>query len=104
MIIQNGYIQIKKQEGGGLKKGVPQPIVEKWCEPIPCNIRMNRSDHKGTYIDGRFVQTSATILIEENDFEAKRLRVVDNRGRELGEFEIQDIQYLHAVEATQITV
>ena len=43
-------------------------------------------------------------LIEENDFTAKRLRLVDNRGTELGEFEIQDIQYLESVGATQITV
>lgn len=104
MIIENGYIQIKKQDGGGLVHGVPQPIKERWCEPIPCNIRKNRSDHKGTYIDGKFVQTSATILIEIEDFEAKRLRLVDNRGTELGEFEIQDIQYLSAVGATQIIV
>lgn len=104
MIIENGYIQIKKQEGGGLLNGIPQPIKERWCEPIPCNIRKNKSDHRGTYIDGKFIQTSSTILIEENDFTAKRLRLVDNRGTELGEFEIQDIQYLESVGATQITV
>ena len=55
MIIENGYIQIKKQEGGGLLNGIPQPIKERWCEPIPCNIRKNKSDHRGTYIDGKFI-------------------------------------------------
>ncbi len=104
MIIENGYIQIKKQEGGGMLNGIPQPIKERWCDPIPCNIRKNKSDHRGTYADGKFHQTTATILIEVNDFDAQRLRLVDNRGTELGEFEIQDIQYLHAVGATQITI
>ncbi len=104
MIIENGHIQIKTQQGGGIVGGIPQPVTQTWSEPIACNIRKNKSDHRGTYADGKFHQMTATILVEGNDFDAKRIKVVDNRGKELGEFEIQDIQYLHAVGATQITI
>ncbi len=84
--------------------GIPQPVVETWSEPIPCNIRKNKSDHKGTYTDGKFIQCAATLLIEPQEFTAKRIKVTDNREQILGEFEVQDVQYLHAVEALQITV
>nr|UWD59176.1 MAG: hypothetical protein [Bacteriophage sp.] len=32
------------------------------------------------------------------------MKLTDNRGVDLGEFEVQDITYLEAVEALQITV
>ena len=104
MIIENGFIQTKSTSGGGLIHGVPQPVVEAWSDPIPCNIRKSSSDHKGTYTDGKFVRCAATILIEPQEFTAKRIRVTDNTGQELGEYEVQDIQYLHAVEALQLTI
>lgn len=104
MIIQNGTLQTKTTTGGGMLHGIPQPVVETWSEPTPCNIRKSKSDHQGTYIDGHFTQTAATLLIEPQEFTAKRIKVTDNRGTELGEFEVQDVQYLHAVEALQITV
>ena len=104
MIIENGHIQTLTTTGGGMLHGIPQPVVEQWSDPIPCNIRKNKSDHKGTYTDGKFIQCAAILLIEPQEFTAKRIKVTDNRENELGEFEVQDVQYLHAVEALQITV
>lgn len=104
MIIVNGTIQVKKKTGGGMLNGIPQPATETWGEPIPCNIKYNRSDHLGTYTDGRFVQLAATILIEPQQFDATHIKVTDNRGQCLGEHEVQDVQYLHAVEALQLTI
>lgn len=104
MIIQNGLLFTIETIGGGLLHGIPQKVEERQGDPIPCNIVKNKSDHQGTYQDGKFKQFAATVLIEPQDFTAKRVRLTDNRGEDLGEFEVQDITYLAAVDALQITV
>lgn len=104
MIIQNGFLFTIDTTEGGLLHGIPQKVETKQIDPIPCNIVKNKSDHQGTYQDGKFTQFAAKVLIEPQDFTAKRVRLTDNRGMDLGEFEVQDITYLEAVEALQITV
>lgn len=84
--------------------GIPQKVEKTTSKPIPCNIVKNKSDHQGTYQDGKFTQFAAKILIEPQDFTAKRVKITDNRDKDLGEFEVQDITYLEAVDALQITV
>ena len=71
--------------------GIPQKVEPKQSDPIPCNIVKNKSDHQGTYQDGKFKQFAAKVLIEPQDFTAKRVKLTDNRGTDLGEFEVQDI-------------
>nr|WP_308570823.1 hypothetical protein [uncultured Prevotella sp.] len=106
--IINGYIQVKQTTGGGMQNGVPVPVTTTLGDPIPANISKSKSDHKGTYIDGKFVQVQATILIDPQPptFSAttKRIVVTDNMGNQLGDFEIQDITYLDVADVTQITV
>jgi hypothetical protein len=104
MIIENGYIQTKMKTGGGVINGIPQPAVTSWGDPIPCNIKKSTDDRMGTYIDGNFRRVQATILIEPQEFEAKEIKVTDNRDKVLGEFEVQSITFLHATQALQITV
>lgn len=104
MIIHNGFLFTIDTTGGGLLHGIPQKVENKQGYPIPCNIVKNKSDHQGTYQDGKFKQFAAKVLIEPQDFTAKRVKLTDNRGVDLGEFEVQDITYLEAVEALQITV
>lgn len=104
MVIANGTIQIKIQTGGGMLHGIPQPIKTSWSEPIPANISKSRDDRRGTYIDGNFKQVQATILIEPQEFEATRIKVTDNRDKELGEFEVQSVTFLEAAQALQITI
>lgn len=104
MIIVNGYIEAKTTTGGGMLHGVVQPVVESWGSKIPCNIRENRSDHQGQYIGGNFVRYAATLLIEPQSFTAKRIRITDNLGNDMGEYEVQSLRYLQAVEALELTV
>ncbi len=104
MIIQNGFLFTIDTTEGGLLHGIPQKVETKQSDPIPCNIVKNKSDHQGTYQDGKFKQFAAKVLIEPQDFTAKRVKLTDNRGTDLGEFEVQDITYLAAVDALQITV
>lgn len=104
MIVANGHLVTVGTAGGGLLHGVPQKAQTVLGDPIPCNIVKNKSDHQGTYQDGKFRQVAATVLIERQDFTAKRVRLTDNRGADLGEFEVQDVTCLEAVDALQITV
>ena len=104
MIIHNGFLFTIDTTGGGLLHGIPQKVENKQGAPIPCNIVNNKSDHHGTYQDGKFKQFAAKVLIEPQDFTAKRVKLTDNRGTDLGEFEVQDITYLETVDALQITV
>ncbi len=104
MIIPNGFLFTIDTTGGGMLHGIPQKVETKQGDPIPCNIVKNKSDHQGTYQDGKFKQFAAKVLIEPQDFTAKRVKLTDNRGTDLGEFEVQDITYLEAVDALQITV
>ena len=104
MIVTNGTLFTVNTTGGGMLHGVPQKVETVLGAPIPCNIVRNKSDHQGTYQDGKFRQFAATVLIEPQDFTAKRVWLTDNRGADFGEFEVQDIAYLEAVDALQITV
>lgn len=104
MIIANGTIQAKTKAGGGMLNGIPQPVTETWGEPIPCNIKYNKSDQLGNYADGKFVQIAATILIDPQEFNTTHIKVTDNLGQNLGEHEVQNVQYLHAVDALQLTI
>lgn len=104
MIIANGTIQIATRTGGGVIHGIPQPVKTVWSDPIPANIVKSKDDKKGTYIDGKFRQVQATILIEPQAFNADRIKVRDNRRRDLGEFEVQDVVFLDATQALQITI
>lgn len=87
-----------------MSHGVPQPVQTTWSEPIPCNISKSKDDRRGTYVDGNFKQVQATLLIEPQDFDASQVKVTDNRGRELGEFEVQSVTFLEATQALQITI
>ena len=105
--ITNGFIQVKGTTGGGMQDGIPVPVTTTWSDPIPANIRKNKSDHRGTYVDGKFVQIQATILIDPQPSSfssAKRIKVTDNMSNELGEFEIQDLTFLDVADVIQITV
>ncbi len=104
MIVPNGFLITIATTGGGLLHGIPQKVETTLGDPIPCNIVKNKSDHQGTYQDGKFRQFAATVLIEPQDFTAKRVKLTDIRGADLGEFEVQDITLLEAVGALQITV
>jgi hypothetical protein len=104
MIICNGTLQAETATGGGIVHGKPQAATVTWGDRINCNISYSTSDHKGTYVDGGFTRTAATLLIEPQEFNAKRIKVTDNLGADLGTYEVQSIHYLQAVGCLQITI
>jgi hypothetical protein len=104
MIIYNGTLQTVEVSGGGMSYGRPVPVTETLGAEIACNIRTIKSDHQGVIVDGVFTQSSFEVLVEVENFTAKRVVLTDNRGNRLGDFQVQDVQHLDYVGAVKITV
>lgn len=102
-MIINGKILYQVKSGGGIVNGNPVPVQVDWL-PIECNIKTNSNTTKGRYIDGNFRMASYEVLIELTDFTANRVKLVDIMGRDLGEFPVQSIEHLEAVQNTKIVV
>lgn len=105
MIIVNGTIQALTSAKSTINDdGDPVTVPDAWGDPINCNIRTTKHDKKGIYEDGEFIQASYEILLDMQTFEADKIRVINNRSKVLGEFEIQDIQFLDKVQRVKIVV
>lgn len=102
----NGELQYKIQRGGGIDEdtGYNIEVESYWSDPIPCLIVKNTRNNKGRYINGSFTIQTYEILIESQEIEANSVRLVNDRGRELGVFPVQDIEYLDVVGRVKISV
>ena len=104
-MINNGYIQASEYGGTtSNQNGDPVVIAETWGDLIICQIETVKHDNKGIYLDGKYTQATYKILIEMQEFQAKRIKITDSRGNSLGEFNVQDIQFLDMVQRVKITV
>lgn len=106
-MMTNGTISFQfVTENGFSVNGDPLPDAKAWSVPeIPCLIRTNQHNQKGKVRDGKFEMSAYTIHLEMmEEITAKRVKLVNDRGNNLGEFEIQDIQYLKLVKRIKITV
>jgi len=104
-MIINGTIQtLLIQESSLDEDGDPIPVEEVWSEAIPCHIKTIKHDYKGIYTDGNFEQASYEILLKIQEFEAKKIRIQNNRAQVLGEFKVQDIQFLDLVKRIKLLV
>ena len=89
-----------------MKGGIPQPVVEVASDAIPCNIKTIKHN-RGISMNGGYTQASYEVLIDSvimPRFEAEKVLLTDNRGNELGEFRMQDVQHLDAVGAIKVIV
>lgn len=101
----NGTISCKIQTGGGLDgAGNPITITTEWSEPVLCLIKTNSHSNKGKYEDGVFTMATYEVLLEIQEFTANRIKLVNNVGSDLGEFQIQDIQFLENAGRIKIQV
>nr|DAH98492.1 MAG TPA: hypothetical protein [Caudoviricetes sp.] len=77
MMIQNGYINLQLESGGGYDdEGAPVPVIKEWSEPIPAQIAVNTNANVGIYVGGQFTIRSYTIDIEMQklpDFDTIRI-------------------------------
>ena len=106
MILDNGTLQMQTIIGGELVNGIPQVGTTQWSDPIPCHIVANTYNQKGTFKDSTFTQCSFTVWFDYgvHIFKAKRVRLINNKGYDLGEFEVQSIEHADLVGRTKITV
>ena len=84
--------------------GDPISVTPVWSSAIPCQLVPIRNSNKGKYEDGQFSQSSYEIIIMPMDFTAKTVSLVDNNEGALGEYRVQDIEFLDVVKRVKITV
>lgn len=101
----NGTISIKTQTGGGYDANHDAiPVTVTWSTPVACLILTNTHNNKGSYKDGTFTIAKYEIHVDGTEFTGQRVKLVNDRGSELGEFEIQDVQFLDYVDRVKILV
>lgn len=103
-IPDNGYIEAQTTKGGGFENGIPVKSSESWGEKIPCHIHKNMQDNKGNYKDGKFTRYAFVVWFDMREFEAKRVRLTNNRGREIGLFEVQSLDFMDLTQRVKVTV
>ncbi len=105
MLPANGYIEVKNIIGGGIgDDGLPVAASADYSAPIAARIQTLRHDKEGRYEDGRFIANSYHIFIPlDMNFTADEVRITLN-GRCMGNFTVQNIEYLTLVNKVKITV
>jgi hypothetical protein len=100
MIIQNGTLQIKQKQAGGIDHETGHPIrssVASYGEPIPCQYIVNTYNALGLSQGEHATLASYQVLIDEQPFTAEQLRLTDRTGKVIGDFSVIWIEPLEAV-------
>lgn len=100
MIIQNGTIQIKQKQAGGIDPETGHPIRStsvSYGEPIPCQYIANSYNALGQSKGEHVTIASYQVLIDTRDFEAEQIRLTDKTGKIIGDFSVIWIEPLDAV-------
>lgn len=101
MIIPNGTIQVKRKKGdGGVNPDTGyavRPSAAEWDTPIPCQYIAEKYNALALS-DGEHVTAAEyTVLIDEQPFDGRQVRLADRGGTVLGEYSIIRVQPLEAV-------
>ena len=107
MIIPTGEIQIISIEGGGFDHGRPVKPTSRRGEPVPANIRSTVHQVYDTGSQAWVTREGYSILIdreETNPADIKRIAIIDSRGRDIGEFEVEEVLALDYVNTILISV
>lgn len=102
----NGFIQPQIQTGGGTNgKGEPIPSALSWGEKIECKYFVNTLNNRGRYEDGKFTQSAYVITVDDMDFKAKFVRLLDSRANVICEKEVQGYpEVLEDIQRVKITI
>lgn len=106
-MINNGTLRYKTTTGGGLDgNGDPIPVLGNWSDPIDCLIHQNTNGKLMKYQDGQYVAASYSINVELDSFDSTAIKVINNQGVYLGEFQVipQNIYKYSFVNRIKITV
>lgn len=107
MIIQNGTIEVQTTTGGGLNPSTGFPVApsEAWGTPVPCQYSPVKYNALALSNGEPVTERNYTILIESQvSFAPDRVRLKNLAGTVIGEFSVQSIVPLDAVDQMEITV
>jgi len=100
-----GKLLYKIEKGGGVIDGDTIPVISSWSpKALDCTYQANTISNKGRYEGGAFITSSFTILIDEMDFNAKMVKLINSRGSVVCEKAIQSIEVLEEVQKVKITI
>ena len=100
-----GKLLYKIEQGGGVIDGDTVPVISSWSpKAMDCTYQANTISNKGRYDGGAFITSSYSILIDEMDFSAKMVRLINTRGDLICEKVIQSIEVLEEVQKVKITI
>jgi len=104
--MKNGTLQYQTNAESEIDPitGDAASVSATWSEPIDCFIQTIHKAKKGKYEDGLFTLATYMVLIELQPFEADRVKLITDTGKQLGEFQTQDIQRLNTVGRVKISV
>lgn len=102
----NGYILLKTKVGGGInpETGYPTAPLITWSERIPCYYKANNYNQLGVTNGMAFTSASYQILILQQPVESEVLKLYNNRGDELGEYPIMQVEEVEVKGRTKIMV
>ena len=101
-MLNNGYIQFYTSQVTGTNEwGVPTESGV-WSDKLPCNIKWVKNELK-KYVDGQYKSVSYSITVDAEGFrEAKKVRLFDDSGIELGELQVISYHTLKFVGGNQV--
>lgn len=106
-MVTNGTLQYKVITGGGISEnGDPIPANESWSAPVDCLIHQSTSGRLMKYQDGQYVTALYSINVELDSFDYSAIKVVNNQGVLIGEFQVipQNIYKYSFLNRIKITV
>ena len=71
---------------------------------LECRYISTLFNQKGRYEGGTFTQSAYEIVIENMDFNAKTIRLIDSRGNQVCEKDIQSLEVLETIQRIKITI
>lgn len=103
-MIPNGLLIPIATKDGGFVNGRPSPSVQVKGEAVQCNYRSNVSD-KITYFDGNEYKVARFIVIVGGvNFTADTVELEDKGGEKLGVYQVRNLERLHSVNRTKLTL
>lgn len=106
MIIENGFIQVKKKTSGGIDPETGHPVQSSdvsWGKPIPCQFYANSYNNVASVNGEPVKRASFTILIEWQPFNAERIRLSEWH-KTIGEYSVISAEPLEAVGQIRIII
>lgn len=80
-----------------LQDGDPVETVWNWSDPVDCFIKTLSHTNAAKYENGTFTKATYEVLVEDCNATPDRVLLTNAAGKQLGEFRVQDCQFLEFV-------